>query len=107
MKKISFLLVFIFGFYAGFAQQGKRLELPLPTYSDTYFTIPLGKQGVILLAQISKNAFTLTRLSTDFEMLWNINGNIDEKLDYVTHSYDGRYVFLLFSKYESNVYQVV
>lgn len=107
MKKISFILLFLFGFYTAFAQQGKRLELPLPTYSDSYFTIPLGKQGLLLLAQISKSAFTLTRFSTDFEMLWNINGNIDEKLDYVTHSYDGRYVFLLFSKYESNVYQVV
>ncbi|MFN8356032.1 MAG: hypothetical protein U0Y10_16370 [Spirosomataceae bacterium] len=91
----------------GFAQQIKRVELPIPAFTDSYFTIPIGKQGVLLLVQTSKNTFALTRLSTDFEQLWSLNGSIDEKLDYVTHCYDGKFVFLLFSKYESNVYQVV
>jgi hypothetical protein len=89
------------------AQSIKRIEIPLPTNSTEYFTIPLQKQGLLVLSQITKTQFSLIRFDTNLEKVWSINGTIDGNLDYVKHSFDGKNIYLLFSRYRSNVYEVI
>ena len=106
MKKISFLFVFFFYFSAN-AQEVKRIELPLSATIDNYHPIPIGDKGLLVLAQTSRSSFGLLLFDKNLEQQWVTNGTIDEKLDYATSFYDGKNVYLLFSKFESNVYQVV
>lgn len=103
------LLFWIIGISIGHAQtqEIKRIELPIPAFSDTYFPIPLGSQGLLLLSQTSKSTYNLIRFGTDLERLWSVDGRIDEKLEYVTNCFDGQNVYLLFSRFESTAYQVV
>ena len=89
------------------AQSVKRVEIPVPSNSTEVFTIPLNQQGVIVLNQINKTNYTLTRYDTNLDRLWTVNGTMDATLDYVKHSYDGKNLYLLFSRYRSNVYEVV
>ena len=85
------------------AQSVKRVEIPVPSNSTEVFTIPLNQQGVIVLNQINKTNYTLTRYDTNLDRLWTVNGTMDASLDYVKHSYDGKNLYLLFSRYRSNV----
>jgi hypothetical protein len=111
MKKLlfrNFLMFFgIFTLYISNAQSVKRLEIPVPSNSTELFTIPINEQGVLVLNQINKSNFTLTRYDINLEKLWSINGTIDASLDYVKHAYDGKNLYLLFSRYRSNVYEIV
>lgn len=89
------------------AQSVKRVEIPVASNSTEVFTIPLNQQGVIVLNQINKTNYTLTRYDTNLDRIWTVNGTMDASLDYVKHSYDGKNLYLLFSRYRSNVYEVV
>ena len=109
MKRIKlFVFSFLLGITLAHAQSIKRVEIPLANSNNTeLFTIPLQEQGVLVLNQINKTNYTLTRFDTNLEKLWTVNGTIDASLDYVKSSYDGKNLYLLFSRYRSNVYEVV
>ena len=70
------------------------------------FTIPIGNKGVILLSQLNKQAFNLRKFSTNLEQEWSSNATIESNQDYVTHSYDGDDLYLLFSRFKSNSYVI-
>ncbi|MEA5458477.1 hypothetical protein VB796_05475 [Arcicella sp. LKC2W] len=103
----TLLLVLSFVSFYLEAQSIKRLEIPMPTNSTEMFTIPINDQGVLVLNQLNKTNYTLTRYDTNLDRLWVVNGTIDASLDYVKHAYDGKNLYLLFSRYRSNVYEVV
>jgi hypothetical protein len=88
------------------AQGLQRIEIPVPNNMEI-FSIPIEKKGVIVLSQVNSNSFNLKKYDTDLQMNWSLNGTIGNNLDYVTHSYDGKNVYLLFSKYKSNTYEIV
>jgi hypothetical protein len=90
-----------------FSQSIKRLEIPLPNNAADIFTIPIQDKGVILMSQVGRTGFILTRFDTNLEKMWSVQGNIDANLDYVTNCYDGQNVYLLFSRFRTNVYEVV
>lgn len=90
-----------------FAQTVKRVELPAPATNQTYHTISLGSKGVVLVSQLSRNAFNVQRLNAELDREWSINGTIEENLDFVKSSYDGQSVYLLFSRQRTDFYQVV
>jgi hypothetical protein len=102
---LIFLLVFCIQFSN--AQSVKRVEIPIPSTSTEMFTIPVHDQGVLILNEINKTNFSLTRFDINLERVWTVNGTMDASLDYVKHSYDGKNLYLLFSRYRSNVYEVV
>lgn len=88
------------------AQFVNRIEIPVPNNLEI-FSIPIEKKGVIVLTQTSTSTFNLKKYDTDLQQNWTLNGTIGANLDYVTHSYDGKNVYLLFSKYNSNSYEII
>nr|WP_295928318.1 hypothetical protein [uncultured Dyadobacter sp.] len=88
------------------AQGVKRIELPL-SGNTAYQAVPLGEQGVLLISKPDKGTFNVQKFDTNLERVWSIDGPIESNLDYITSSYDGQAVFLLFSKYRSSLYQIV
>jgi hypothetical protein len=86
------------------AQVATRLEIPADNIES--FTIPCGSKGVLILSQLSKQEFNIRAFNTQLEQKWSKNGTIENSLDYVTHSFDGENVSLLFSRFKSNSYLV-
>ncbi len=104
----SYFLIVITLFHSQiFAQEGQRVELPIPGGSETYQTIPLGEKGVVLVSKPGKRTYNVQKYNSNLEKEWSVDGDIQENLDYVTATYDGTSVYLLFSRYRSSVYQVV
>jgi hypothetical protein len=107
MKKAFLILTILLStIFIGNGQTNKRVEFPQESNQVETFTIPVGNRGVILLSQLNKQAFNLRKFSTDLEQDWSTNANIDTNQDYVTHSYDGGDLYLLFSRFKSNSYIV-
>lgn len=90
-----------------FSQGVKRIELPLSGNSSAYQAVPLGEQGVLLISKPDRGTFNVQKFDSNLDRIWSIDGPIESNLDYVTSSYDGKAVFLLFSKYRSSLYQIV
>ncbi|WP_269014134.1 hypothetical protein [Aquirufa nivalisilvae] len=89
------------------AQVGQRIEFPVGGKDLESFTIPIGNQGVIILNQLGKQEFSIQKFSTNLEQVWYTSGTIDNGLDYVNYSFDGKSLNLLFSRFKSNSYQIV
>lgn len=89
------------------AQTVKRIELPVPGANEAYHTISLGAKGVVLVSQLSKNAFNIQKFNVDLDRDWSINGTIEDNLDFVKSSYDGQSIYLLFTRSRTDFYQVV
>jgi hypothetical protein len=106
MKSIclSILIVLFISLNISHAQVTTRLEIPSDNLES--FTIPCGNKGVLVLTQLNKQEFNIRSFSKDLEQIWSKNGTIENGLDFVTHSYDGEYVSLLFSRFKSNSYLV-
>ncbi|REA64173.1 hypothetical protein DSL64_01055 [Dyadobacter luteus] len=90
-----------------FAQSVKRIELPLAGNNSAYQAMPLGEKGVLLISKPDRGTFNVQKFDSNLDRIWSIDGPVEDNLDYVTASYDGQSVFLLFSKYRSNLYQIV
>jgi hypothetical protein len=105
-KAFLILIVFMITVFSGNGQTNKRIEFPQESNQVETFTISLGKKGVVLLSQMNKQEFNLRKFSTDLEQEWSTNANIDSNQDYVTHSYDGDDLYLLFSRFKSNSYVI-
>jgi len=84
----------------------KRIEFPIQSNDLESFNIPIGEQGVIVLSQLNKQSFNNRKLSTDLDQLWSNNTNLESNLDYVTYSFDGTVLSLLFSRFRSNSYVI-
>ena len=107
MKKAFLILIAVLMFILqGNAQTNKRVEFPQESNQVETFTIPIGNKGVILLSQLNKQAFNLSKFSTNLEQEWSSNATIESNQDYVTHSYDGDDLYLLFSRFKSNSYVI-
>jgi len=89
-----------------FSQGVKRIELPL-SGNTAYQTVPLGEQGVLLISKPDKGTFNVQKFDSNLDRVWSIDGPIESNLDYISSSFDGKAVFLLFSKYRSSLYQIV
>ncbi len=99
--------IFHFSFFICEAQTTNRIELPVLRGSDTYHTVSLGGNGVLLITQLNRNSFILQKFSTDLTVDWKQDLTIENGLDFVKSSYDGRSVYLLFSRSRTDFYQVV
>lgn len=107
MRNPLLLFALAWGLSLSLSAQQRRLEIPIPSTSASIFTIPVGREGVMLLTQTGKNSYHIDRFDTNMDRSWSVDGTITEGLEYVTYSYDGRNVYLLFSRSKSNVYEVI
>lgn len=89
------------------AQSSRRIELPLNGSDTPYQTIALGDKGVLVISKPDKGQFNVQKFDTNLDRVWSIDGPVENNLDYMASSYDGRSVFLLFAKYRSSLYQIV
>lgn len=102
-----FLGFFLFGFFfVAQAQTLNRLEIPVRNTDAAIFNIPIGAKGLVVMTQTSKTDFQIAKLNTEFQQEWTAKGSIEASMDYVTHSFDGKYLHLLFSRFKSNAYSV-
>jgi hypothetical protein len=106
MKQILIASFLLLANLTAWAQTSKRIEIPLVGNDLESFSIPIGNQGLILISQLNKQSFSIQKFNTDLEQVWTRNGNLDSNLDYVTHSFDGTILSLLFSRFRSNSYIV-
>lgn len=88
-------------------QKPARIELPVPAASGGYMTLPIGEKGVLLISKPEKNGYRIRKFNTQLEEVYSIDGVIENGLDFVTATFDGRSAFLLFSRYRSSLYQIV
>jgi hypothetical protein len=100
MKRLILLLLML----CGQLSLAQRIEIPQLNSNVDNFTIPIGEQGVILLSQLNSQDFNIRKLNTNLEQTWSANAAVEASQDYVTHSFDGKNLFLLFSRFKSNSY---
>lgn len=100
MKRLILLLLI----FCGQLSLAQRIEIPQLNSNVDNFTIPIGEQGVVLLSQLNNQDFNIRKLNTNLEQTWSANAAVEASQDYVTHSYDGKNLFLLFSRFKSNSY---
>ncbi len=89
------------------AQSVKRIEIPSRLSDQTYQVITLGEEGVMLLSKTGRTEFNITKFDADLQQTWSMNGELDENQSFVDYYRDGREVYLLFSKYNSDLYQIL
>jgi len=108
MKNLFSIIVFqIIAIHFACGQiNNKRIEFPIQGNDLETFNIPIGDQGVIVLSQLNKQSFNIRKFSTDLDQIWTINTNLESNLDYVTSSFDGIVLSLLFSRFRSNSYVI-
>ena len=100
MKKFLLLALMILGHFVN----GQRIEIPQFNGNIENFTIPIGESGVVLLSQLNKQEFNIRKFDTNLQQSWSSNAHVESSQDFVTHSYDGKNLFLLFSRFKSNSY---
>jgi hypothetical protein len=83
---------------------GQRIEVLQANSNIENFTIPIGDQGVVLISQLNKQEFNIRKFNTGLVQSWSYNATVEASQDFVTHSFDGKYLFLLFSRFKSNSY---
>ncbi|WP_259016545.1 hypothetical protein [Emticicia fluvialis] len=90
------------------AQSVKRIEIPVGGGDDNKLqVISLGDEGLVVLSKTSKKTFSITKFDTDLQLGWSLNGDLEENQNFVDYYRDGRDVYLLFSKYNSDLYQII
>ncbi len=108
-KKISIYFIIILNCILvqnSFSQATNRVELPVLNNMEA-FTINLKNNGLMVLIQAGKTEFMLKKYDINLVNNWSINGNISANLDFVSHTADNKNVYLLFSKYRSNFYEII
>jgi hypothetical protein len=89
------------------AQSVKRIEIPSRVSDQSYQVIALGEEGVMLLSKIGKTEFNITKFDAELQQSWSVNGELEENQSFVDYHRDGRDVYFLFSKYNSDLYQIL
>src|SRR5690606_5825153 len=110
LNKVIWVLSIIMAsalFFNVVGQSADRIELPVPSGSGGYMTLPMGEKGVLLISKPEKNTYRVRKFGTNLDEVYSIDGVIENGLDFVTATYDGNAAFLLFSRYRSSLYQIV
>ncbi len=107
LLSLSFLTITIISFFQANAQSVKRIEIPTRGDDQGFQVITLGEEGVLLLTKTGKLSFNITKLDAQLQQTWSTNGELEENQSMVDFHRDGRDVYFLFSKYNSDLYQII
>ncbi len=110
--KLTYLLLLQLLFFfelvnTSFAQEKTQNELPLLTTSSEFISIPIGLKGLLIVEKINKRDFVIHKYDTNLVAEWTQMGTVDQAADYVNFGYDGKKVYLLFSSFYTNSYQII
>ncbi|RFS14847.1 hypothetical protein [Emticicia sp. C21] len=89
------------------AQSVKRIEIPTNGEDNKYQVITLGEEGLLILSKTSKKTFNITKFDAELQQSWSVNGDLEENQSYVDYARDGRDIYFLFSKFNSDLYQII
>lgn len=89
------------------AQSVKRIEIPTNSEENKFQVISLGDEGLLVLSKTSKKTFSITKFDTELQVGWTVNGDLEENQSFVDYYRDGRDVYFLFSKFNSDLYQII
>ena len=103
LASVTFLLTLT----AAQAQSVKRIEIPTNGEDNKYQVITLGEEGLLVLSKTSKKTFNITKFDTELQQSWSVNGELEENQSYVDYARDGRDIYFLFSKFNSDLYQII
>jgi hypothetical protein len=92
---------------SAFTQSVKRIEIASRVADQTYQVITLGEEGVLLLSKTGKTTYNITKFDAELQQAWSVNGELEENQSFVDYHKDGRDVYFLFSKYNSDLYQIL
>jgi hypothetical protein len=98
---------FLFTFTEVQAQSVKRIEIPTNAEDNKFQVISLGDDGLLVLSKTSKKTFSITKFDTELQVGWSVNGDLEENQSLVDFYRDGRDVYFLFSKFNSDLYQII
>ena len=111
IKKRIFGLVFIvlgsLTTYQTEAQSVKRIEIAARNDDQAYQVITLGDDGVLILSKTGKTSFNITKYDAQLLQTWSVNGELEENQSFVDYHKEGRDVYFLFSKFNSDLYQII
>lgn len=89
------------------AQSVNRIEIPTRMDEQSFQVITLGDEGLLMMSKTGKVTFNITKFDGEFQQAWSVNGELDENQSLVDFHRDGRDVYFLFSKYNSDLYQII
>ncbi|MBA4853511.1 hypothetical protein [Emticicia sp. BO119] len=89
------------------AQSVKRIEIQTSGEDNKYQVITLKDEGLLILSKTSKKSFNITKFDSELQQSWSVNGDLEENQSYVDYYRDGRDVYFLFSKFNSDLYQII
>ena len=111
MKNSILLSIAILCSITLFAQNPlQRLEVEAKFESENYTIIPTGKSGLLMTTKTkssslsNKSTWQLTHYDTAFNLTWEQELRLSSFAELAGYDTDGKYVYLLFHRYFSNVY---
>lgn len=105
--KICFFIIACLGIHYSNAQSVRRIEIPTRGDDQGFQVITLGEEGVLVLTKTGKLSFNITKYDAQLQQAWSSNGELEENQSMVDFHRDGRDVYFLFSKYNSDLYQII
>jgi small nuclear ribonucleoprotein (snRNP)-like protein len=89
------------------AQQYKRVEIETQGNADDMVVVPIGNEGLILFSQVMPGKYNFAKYTTDLQQDWKVDCMVNSTLDLSKYVYNGKSLYLLFSRFKSPVYQVL
>jgi hypothetical protein len=107
-KKVLFtFIVFVSLYKISYSQSIKRVEIPVPNENFQVQVISLKEDGLLLLSKTGKTTFSVTKFDSNLGRSFTIDGQLDENQSYVDFHREGRDVYLLFAKQNSDLYHII
>lgn len=115
IKVLSFVWKSVFAVIFGilalnisvFSQSVKRIEIPVPNENHQLQVISLQDEGVLLLSKTGRTTFSVSKLDQDLSRVFTLDGQLEENQSYIDYHKEGRDVYLLFSRNNSDLYHVI
>ncbi len=110
--KLQLIFLFALSLWGGlggaiFAQSVKRIEIPVPNENYQVQVISLKEDGLLMLTKTGKTTFTVSKFDNNLTKAFSLDGQLDENQSYVDYHREGRDVYLLFAKQNSDLYHII
>jgi hypothetical protein len=107
MKKIKFGFAFLFATSLLFAQNARRVEIPVRNNPDQYAVIPAGNDGMVTFTEAQPGRITFARYDTTLVENWTVESQYNPNLKVMDYTYNDAYLYLLLGNRRSPDYQVL